>query len=117
MNTDDNKAHYIKYNHVSDDPALIEKAQSLADLYRLSRQQQRKNNRDFEAAFNAILTSIEIFQAYDGWSLYIPTNNNLFSGILKRNSTYTTEIRDALNWLISESYLEQVCGVTRPPKA
>jgi hypothetical protein len=31
MNTDDNKAHYIKYNHVSDDPALIEKAQSLTD--------------------------------------------------------------------------------------
>ena len=72
MNTDDNKANYIKYNHVSDDPALIEKAQLLADRYRLSRQQQRKSNRDFEAAFNAILTSIDIFQAYDGWSLYIP---------------------------------------------
>ena len=116
MNTDENKAHYIKYNHISDDPALIKKAHSLADRYRLFKQQQRKSNRDFEAAFNAILTSIEIFQAYDGWSLYIPTNNNLFSGTLKRNSTYTTEIRDALNWLISESYLEQVCGVTRPKK-
>jgi len=116
MNTDENKAHYIKYNHISDDPALIKKAHSLADRYRLFKQQQRKSNRDFEAAFNAILTSIEIFQAYDGWSLYIPTNNNLFSGTLKRNSTYTTEIRDALNWLISESYLEQVSGVTRPKK-
>ena len=108
--------HYIKYHHISDDPALIEKAALLANLYKLSKRQQRKSNRDFDAAFNAILTSIDIFQAYDGWSLYIPTNNNLFSGTLKRNSTYTTEIRDALNWLISESYLEQVCGVTRPKK-
>jgi hypothetical protein len=56
MNSDENKAHYIKYNHVSDDPALIEKAQLLADRYRLFKQ-QRKSNRDFEAAFNAILCS------------------------------------------------------------
>ena len=116
MNSDDNKAHYIKYHHISDDPALIEKAQSLADLYRLSRQHQRKSNRDFESAFNVILTSADIFQAYDGWSLFIPTNNNLFSGTCKRNNTYTTEIRDALKWLISESYIEQVAGVTRPKK-
>ena len=75
MNSDDNKAHYIKYHHISDDPALIEKAQSLADLYRLFKQQQRKSNRDFESAFNVILTSADIFQAYDGWSLFIPTNN------------------------------------------
>lgn len=116
MNSDENKAHYIKYNNISDDPALIKKAQSLADRYRLFKQQQRKSNHDFEAAFNAILTSIDIFQAYDGWSLFIPTNNNLFSGTYKRNNTYTTEIRDALKWLISESYLEQVSGVTRPKK-
>ena len=116
MNADDNKAHYIKYHHISDDPALIEKAQSLADLYRLFRQHQRKSNRDFEAAFNVILTSADIFQAYDGWSLYIPTNNNLFSGTYQRNNTYTTEILDSLKWLISENYLEQVAGVTRPKK-
>ena len=116
MNADDKKAHYIKYHHISDDHALIEKAQSLAERYKLSKQQQRKSNRDFEAAFNAILTSIDIFQAYDGWSLYIPTNNNLFSGTLKRNSTYTTELLDALKWLISQGYLEQVSGVTRPRK-
>ena len=116
MNADDNKTHYIKYHHISDDPALIEKAQSLAELYTLSRQQQRKSIRDFEAAFNVILTSADIFQAYDLWSLYIPTNNNLFSGTYKRNNTYTTEILDSLKWLISENYLEQVAGVTRPKK-
>ena len=116
MNADDNKTHYIKYHHLSDDPALIEKAQSLAELYTLSRQQQRKSIRDFEAAFNVILTSADIFQAYDLWSLYIPTNNNLFSGTYKRNNTYTTEILDSLKWLISENCLEQVAGVTRPKK-
>jgi hypothetical protein len=116
MNSDDIKAHYIKYHHISGDPALIEKAELLADLYSLSKQQQRKSNRDFEAAFNVILTSVDIFQAYDGWSLYIPTNNNLFSGTYKRNNTYTTEIRDAIKWLISNNYLEKVSGVTRPKK-
>ena len=116
MNADDFKAHYIKYHHISDDPTLTEKAELLADLYSLSKQQQRKSNRDFATAFNVILTSIEIFQAYDGWSLYIPTNNNLFSGTYKRNNTYTTEIRDAIKWLISNNYLAKVSGVTRPKK-
>ena len=116
MSASESNSQYIKYHHISDDPALIAKAQSLVDLYRLSRQQQRQSNRDFEAAFNTILTSIDIFQAYDGWSLYIPTNNNLFSGTLKRNSTYTTELLDALKWFIAEGYLEQVSGVTRPKK-
>ena len=108
--------HYIKYHHISDDPALIAKGDLLVNLYKQSKQQQRKNTRDFSAAFNVILTSVDIFQAYDGWSLYIPTNNNLFSGTLKRNSTYTTELLDALKWFIAEGYLEQASGVTRPKK-
>ena len=116
MNSDDIKAHYIKYHHISGDPALIEKAEMLANLFSLSKQQQRKSTRDFATAFNVILTSVDIFQAYAGWSLYIPTNNNLFSGTYKRNNTYTTEIRDAIKWLISNNYLEKVSGVTRPKK-
>ena len=116
MNSDDIKAHYIKYHHISGDPALIEKAEMLANLFSLSKQQQRKSTRDFATAFNVILTSADIFQAYAGWSLYIPTNNNLFSGTYKRNNTYTTEIRDAIKWLISNNYLAKVSGVTRPKK-
>ena len=116
MNSDDIKAHYIKYHHISGDPALIEKAEMLANLFSLSKQQQRKSTRDFATAFNVILTSVDIFQAYAGWSLYIPTNNNLFSGTYKRNNTYTTEIRDAIKWLISNNYLAKVSGVTRPKK-
>ena len=110
------KAHYLNYRHVSSDPNLINKAELLATQYRAAKQQLRKNNRDFEAAFNVILTNVEVHQAYDDWCLHIPTNNNLFSGKYKRNATYTTEVRDALKWLIAEGYLEQVAKVIRPER-
>jgi hypothetical protein len=74
------KAHYLNYRHLSSDPNLINKAELLAAQYRATKQQLRKNNRDFEAAFNVILTNIEVYQAYDGYCLNIPTDNNLFSG-------------------------------------
>jgi hypothetical protein len=110
------KAHYLNYRHVSSDPNLITKAELLAAQYRAAKQQLRKNNRDFETAFNVILTNVEVHQAYDDWCLHIPTNNNLFSGKYKRNATYTTEVRDALKWLIAEGYLEQVAKVIRPER-
>ena len=110
------KPRYLNYRQVSSDPALIAKADALANHYRSESQQQRRNNRDFSTAFNVILTNIEVYQAYDGWDLYIPTNNNLFTGKHKRNATYTTEIRDALRWLIEEGFLEQVSGRSRPKK-
>ena len=72
MTAPKSNVHYIKYHHISDDPALIAKGELLVNLYKKSKQQQRKNTRDFAAAFNVILTSVDIFQAYDGWSLYIP---------------------------------------------
>ena len=96
------KAHYLNYRHVSSDANLIAKAELLATQYRAAKQQLRKNSRDFATAFNVILTNVEVYQAYDGWCLQIPTNNNLFSGKHQRNATYTTEIRDALKWLIAE---------------
>ena len=110
------KAHYLNYRQVSSDPNLINKAELLATQYRAAKQQLRKNSRDFETAFNVILTNIEVHQAYDDWCLHIPTNNNLFSGKYKRNATYTTEVRDALQWLIAEGYLEQVDRMIRPKR-
>ena len=95
---------------------MIAQAELLATQYRAENQQLRKNSRDFETAFNVILTSVEVYQAYDDWCLHIPTNNNLFSGKYKRNATYTTEVRDALKWLIAEGYLEQVAKVIRPER-
>lgn len=108
------KANYIKYNHISEDPALISKAIWLSEQYRASKQYTRNSKRDFAAAFNVLLTNIEIFQAYEGWDLYIPTNNNLYSGTSKRNKTYTSELKDVIKWLIAEGYLIQVSNVTRP---
>ncbi|MDA9311354.1 hypothetical protein N9Q59_01685 [Gammaproteobacteria bacterium] len=110
------KAHYLNYRHVSSDTKLIAKAELLATQYRAAKQQLRKNNRDFSTAFNVILTNVEVYQAYDGWCLQIPTDNNLFSGKTKRNATYTTEIRDALRWLIEEGFLVKAAGLTRPKK-
>ena len=110
------KAHYLNYRHVSSDPKLIAQAELLAAQYRAEKQQVRKNSRDFATAFNVILTNVEVYQAYDGYCLNIPTNNNLFSGKTKRNATYTTEIRDALRWLIEEGFLERAAGLTRPQK-
>ena len=110
------KAHYLNYRHVSSDPNLIAKAGLLAAQYRAAKQQLRKNKRDFATAFNVILTNVEVHQAYDDWYLHIPTNNNLFSGKYKRNATYTTEVRDALKWLIAEGYLELVAKVIRPER-
>ena len=96
---------------------LIAKAELLATQYRAAKQQlSEETSRDFETAFNVILTNVEVHQAYDDWCLHIPTNNNLFSGIYKRNATYTTEVRDALKWLIAEGYLEQVDRMIRPKK-
>ncbi|MDB9981994.1 hypothetical protein OAE55_03070 [Gammaproteobacteria bacterium] len=110
------KAHYLNYRHVSSDPNLIAKAELLATQYRAAKQQLRRNNRDFATAFNVILTNAEVYQAYDGYCLNIPTDNNLFSGKTKRNATYTTEIRDALRWLIADGYFEKAAGLTRPKK-
>ena len=110
------KAQYLNYRHFSSDPKLIAKAELLATQYRAAKQQLRRNKRDFETAFNVILTNVEVYQAYEGWCLNIPTDNNLFSGKHQRNATYTTEIRDALRWLIAEGFLEKATGLTRPKK-
>ena len=84
------KTHYLNYRHVSSDPNLITEAEQLAAQYRAVKQQLRRNKRDFASAFNVILTNVEVYQAYDGYCLNIPTDNNLFSGKTKRNATYTT---------------------------
>jgi len=110
------KTHYLNYRQFSSDPKLIAQAELLAAQYRAAKQQLRKNSRDFETAFNVILTNVEVYQAYEGWCLNIPTNNNLFSGKHQRNATYTTEIRDALRLLIEEGFLVKAAGLTRPKK-
>jgi len=110
------KAHYLNYRHVSSDPNLIAKAEQLATQYRAAKQQLRKNSRDFETAFNVILTNVEVIKPMmDGVSH--PNQQQLILWqAYKRNATYTPEIRDALKWLIAEGYLEKVAKLTRPEK-
>ena len=80
------KAHYLNYRHLSSDPNLINEAELLAAQYRATKQQLRKNNRDFEAAFNVILTNIEVYQAYDGYCLNIPLRSWDTQGTLPAKS-------------------------------
>lgn len=110
MNTP-GKNHYIKYNWVSDDPRVLEKAKELAVLRRGG--QQRQSKRPFEEAFNAILTSFEVLGIYQGYDLLIPTNTSLYHGKEQRNPTYTSEVLDALKFLINRNYIVKIKGKTR----
>lgn len=109
-----NKAHYIMYKWISEDPTLIAKAQWLTDQYYLTKSYKRIPKRDFLSAFNVILTCFDIYDVYKGWELHIPINNNLYSGGTRRNPTYTSEIKVAIKWLIAEGFICEVQGVTKP---
>ena len=105
------KTHYIKYNWISDDPRLIAKARELAELRNAGL--TRKSKRPFEDAFNVILTSFEVLDAYGDYDLRIPTNTTLYKGNGRRNPTYTSEILDALKFLIQNLYLVKVSDVKK----
>lgn len=99
------KANYIKFNWLSDDENLIAKSKELERL--LLSTYSRKPKKRFAQAFNVILTSFDVLNAYSGWHLFIATNHNLYYGKTRRDPTYTPEILTCLNWLISEGYLVQ----------
>ena len=103
--------NYINFKLISEDPALIAKAEELDHLYREEKQAQRKSNKDTLTAFNSVLTAIEVMEAYEGNVLHIPTNRNLYYATTKRSYTYTPQILTALTWLIESSYLTKVEGI------
>ena len=105
------KAHYIKYSWISDDPRLIAKAEELAELRKAK--QIRKSKRPLADAFNAILTSFEVLGVYSGDELRIPTNINLYNANTRRNPSYTTEVLDALKFLINELYIDKTADRKR----
>jgi hypothetical protein len=108
MTANDPTHHYIKYNWESHSEALRATASRLTEQRHQVR--LRKRRRDLPAAFNVILTAIEVLEGYSGSELYIPTNNNLFSEGTRRNAAYTTEVRDALKHLIDSGYLVQAAA-------
>ena len=106
----DFRARYIKYNWMSDDERLLEKALELTE--QLLGTYQRKPSKDFLTAFNVILTSIQVLHGYTSdYDLLIPTNTSLYSGKTRRNQTYTNEILTCLNWMMSNGYLKKEDGV------
>ena len=112
MPVNDNQAFYVRFNWTSTNPTLCAMAITLASLRAEQVTKQRQNDRDFASAFNVILSEMEVNNAYEaGWRVYIPLNNNLYSGKARRNPTYTSEIKDAFLWLINEGYLKKVDGV------
>ena len=112
MPVNDNQAFYVRFNWISTNPTLCAMATTLALLRVEQVTKQRQNDRDFASAFNVILSEMEVNNAYEaGWRVYIPLNNNLYSGKTRRNPTYTSEIKDAFLWLINEGYLKKVDGV------
>lgn len=106
------KYPYIKFNWVSDDPRLSDRADELTAEY--LGQYQRKPKKDFQQAFVVILTSLQVltrFQPEAG--VLIPTDINLYSGKTRRNPTYTNEIRRCLTWMMQDAqgYLTKLKGV------
>ena len=112
MPVNDNEAFYVRFNWISTNPTLCAMAATLASLRAEQVTKQRQNKRDFASAFNVILSEMEVNNAYEaGWRVYIPLNNNLYSGKTRRNPTYTSEIKAAFLWLLAEGYLRKVDGV------
>lgn len=109
---DEDEQKYIRYNWFSYDPTAVSKAKQLAELWRDDKTSIRRSKRDFESAFNVILTAVEILDGYDGNLLRIPVDNNLYSGKYQRSDTYTTEVKDAVVWLKEKGYLEQEQGLS-----
>ena len=106
----DFRARYIKYNWISDDKRLLDKALELTE--QLLATYQRKPTKDYLTAFNVILSSIQVLHGYESdCDLLIPTNTNLYSGKTRRNPTYTSEILTCINWMISNGYLNKEDGV------
>ena len=106
MPVNDNQAFYVRFNWISTNPTLCAMATTLASLRAEQVTKQRKGKRDFASAFNVILTEMEVNNAYEvGWRAYIPLNGSLYSGKTRRNPTYTSEIKAAFLWLISEGYI------------
>jgi len=114
---DEDEQEYIKYSWFSYDPAAESKAKQLAELWKDDKTPiRRSKRRDFDSAFNVILTAVEMLDGYDDKLLRIPRDNNLYSGAFQRNDTYTTVVKDAVVWLKEEGYLEHSRGVEKTEK-
>ena len=109
----ESRVPYIKYNWVSDDARLLNRASELTVQYLSG--YSRKPNKDFHQAFVVVLTSLQVLTGFKpNAEIMIPLDRNLYSGNTRRNLTYTNDIHKCLSWMTSEKqgYLVKTGGVS-----
>lgn len=109
----ESRSPYIKYNWVSDDSRLLNRATELTS--QLLSGYTRRPDKDFHQAFVVILTSLQVLTGFKpNAEILIPLNRNLYSGEGRRNLTYTNEIYKCLKWMTEpkQAYLVKTGGVT-----
>lgn len=116
MHTINEKSSRINFKYESKNSTVISKANELESALLSWKAYTRNRKRPFAHAFNVILTAVEVFNGYepDNW-LRIVTDNNVFSGEKKRDKEFTSELKEAIKFLIQFKYLEKLSGV-RPLK-
>jgi len=103
---------YLRYNWNSTAPKLLEIATTLAERCRQSRGTcTRQVYTDFAPAFNAVLTSLEVSDAYmpDRW-VRIVTDDEVYGGKTQRSAAHNRQVLTAIKWLIDGKYLRRVDG-------
>lgn len=103
---------YLRYNWLSTSARLHAIAGTQAERCRQSRGTgKRQVNTDFSAAFNAVLTALEVSDAYkpDQW-IRIVTDDEVYGGKTQRSSAHNRQVLTALEWLIYRGYLLKVDG-------
>ena len=103
---------YLRYNWLSTSSRLNAIAATLAERCKQSRGTgKRQVNTDFSAAFNVVLTALEVSDAYkpNQW-IRIVTDDEVYGGKTQRSAAHNRQVLTALEWLIGGGYLLKVDG-------
>ena len=102
---DEDEFKYLKFDWYSHDEKLKAVAHKLAERWKDEATPKRRSKRDFESAFNVVLTALEVNGFYDGTQIRIPIYNAIYCGVTQRSAAHTSEVFDALCWLKKNEYL------------
>jgi len=108
VDSDEEDFKYLRFDWISIDPGLTEKATQLGEAWKDENTTQRRSKRDLASAFNAVLTAVEVCGGYTRLSLRIPTYDAIYGGKTQRSAAFNREVLDALRWLISKGFLRKV---------
>ena len=113
---DEEDFKYLRYDWVSDDPKLLKIAALLSEQWKDKKTPQRRSTRDFDTAFNVVLSAIEVCSGYERDWIRIPTYDAIYGGATQRSPAFNRDVLTAVNWLIEETYLLEVDGRRVVPK-